>query len=220
MEKEPLLPVKMHERTGVVIERGDVLLKFSDGSIIAKVIHFGQSVKSKASEHSQITHAAIAIDGDTVIESQGSGLEKHSLSVNNYKYKYAVFRLRDEILPEAAAVEAESAFQKHVESGGEKHKYSKQGAFKSLFKTKNTEKTELLYQQNAREGFDGEGNCKFFCSAFAAACYQAAADRLGCGSVPGLEISCNNFEPSALYEALDKSDHWDYIGLSDKGGKY
>jgi hypothetical protein len=185
---------------------------------VAKLISFGQAMKSTGSEHHQITHAAIAIDWDTVIESQGSGLEMHSLSEDNYKYKYAVFRLKDDKLPEAAAKRAESAFQSQQESGGVKHEYSVKGAIKSLFKTKNTEKTELLYTQKAAEAFDGGGQCKFFCSAFAAACYQAAATDLGLYSVPGLDIASNNFEPSALYKSLSTNPQWEYIGISDKGG--
>ena len=209
-------------RTGVAIRRGDVLLKYSDGSTTNLVIAGGQSAFSSSSAKSDLVHAAIAVDSERVIESEGGGLESNSLRYQNKNYKYVVFRCLIKGLPDKAAEVAAEAFSNHDASKGTKHKYDILGAACSLFKSKSTLLTPLLNCENTAALFAGEHGVRFFCSGFVVAVYLAAAQKMPIPlySVDGMDYSPEAMEPSFLYESLNRSGKWERVGLNQKAGSH
>lgn len=180
----------------ISLEPGDVLVKrrFSQDPI-SQGIQAGQAVV-QGSKHANYVHAAIALDGDTLAESQGSGVVTNPITSNvEHGYSYKVFRYNNAKIAKAAAEWAAMQVERNP-------KYSIWKAFKSLFKGSGKAKSE--------ESMTLLGDSALFCSEFAADCYNRAAYNAG-ESAP-IPMEADAINPSKLYGFLKHSSDWKLVG--------
>jgi hypothetical protein len=180
----------------ISMEPGDVLVKkrYSKDPI-SHAIQTGQAAV-QGSKYANYVHAAIALDGDTVAESQGSGVVTNKITGNvEHGYKYKVFRYNDAKIAKGAADWASMQVERSP-------KYSIGKAFLSLFKGKGKAKSE--------ESMTLLGDSTLFCSEFAADCFNRAAYNANKSAPIPMEADATN--PSKLYGFLKNSSEWKLVG--------
>ncbi|AUH52941.1 hypothetical protein CXB49_20195 [Chromobacterium sp. ATCC 53434] len=159
------------------MQPGDIVLSVATiqddrGTKVPRVfIRAGQWLKCKIFNGAEaprvpIVHAAIAVGGNTVIESVGSGIVATNLANENPPRSAIVYSARSPQLAEAAALAA-SQFYNDRESSGITGRYSVWKAFLSIFKNNNGG-GELTRRINESVAI-GDSS---FCSQFVANCYE------------------------------------------------
>lgn len=186
---------------------GDILLKLSDGSFLAKAISLGQSLTGHLNP--QIVHAGVLFDNNVVIEAQGGGILAHDLRVQNLHYAYLVYRSTRGPMGQGAGTCAKMMFDIHMRTGG--LSYGLTDAAKSLFgrlgKAQTPEQMELLLDRILA----GKGN-PFFCSHFVVYLWQYVAEQNG---VPGnamFPVSAVKMNPSNLASQLVGNPNFKEVG--------
>lgn len=177
------------------LEPGDILIKqFYAKDVVSHVIQAGQAV-AQGSRNANYVHAAIAVDEDYIVESQGEGVVKNKLRDNlKHGYKYKVFRFDDEGQAQRAAEWAEQQLQR-------KPAYSIGKAFKSLFKRSGPKAEDEV-------GLLGEKT--LFCSELTTECYNRTAYEHGAAAPIAIEPDGAN--PSKLIGYLKGSPAWTEVG--------
>jgi hypothetical protein len=190
-----------------VVARGDILVKYSDGSAVNKGIRFGQFFGRGPSK---FTHAGIASGPTTIIEMGGHGLCQNNLLTDNGGVKYDAFRCTLPNVPEGAANAADLMFANFTSGGGHDNKitYTITGAARSISKS-----ADFADQDVANTKIDsllGRG-MEFFCSGFTVLCYQMALTQLRVtAQVFNLTDVC--YQPAYLWKVLSESPHFRKIG--------
>lgn len=203
---------------GIVLQRGDVLLKRWDTSSLTHlVIALGQKIGggSKATT----VHAAISLGGERIAESSGAGVDIATLDgLNTWK----VYRLRahDELAQLAATVALHLVDRaQRTEGFGQ---YSTAGATSSAFHGSRGDAavtgdiTRFVDEvMNEPAGTTRE----FFCSNFVVQCYSIATEfyyRANPGMVRGAYVMPLDHEttsPSDMAEFLDGAAvDWERVG--------
>jgi hypothetical protein len=203
---------------------GDLMLKISDGSTVSKVIAWGQRVfqssKTK-SGNTDITHAGIMLDGETIIESAGDGLEENDLRGKNLGYDYEVYRCRiPKIAKEAASIASMMAGQ-HNNTKSVKGKgnvpYSLVGAGLSVLRpAKQVGTDDSILSAIERAFVTGKGQ-SFFCSQFVVCCYQYAAAQHGLSAQSMFALNSRDYSPNKLKDDLFKNQHFYKAGVLRRG---
>jgi hypothetical protein len=186
---------------------GDILLKVSDGSLLAAAIQAGQSIVGGA--NARIVHAGVLFDGNFVIEAQAAGIIANDLRVQDLRYGYHVFRCKRPDMAQGAGTCAKMMFDIHARTGS--LRYSIGGAIGSLF------------GGSGRPASPGEMDAlldrilagrmqPFFCSQFVVYVYQFVAEQ--CGVPASLLFDANDakVEPSVLTSVLARSPHFAELG--------
>lgn len=178
-----------------LLEPGDILVKkFFIKDPISHAIQFGQAI-TQGTTFANYVHAAIALDADTLAESQGEGVVKNKLSDNiEHGYKYKVFRCKDREAAERAVEWALLQLKR-------KPKYSLGKAFLSLFK-KDKPKTE--------ESVGLLGDNSLFCSEFTTQCYNRPAYESNSSAL--IPVESDDINPSKLKGYLEHSSNWECVG--------
>jgi hypothetical protein len=192
-----------------VVARGDIMVKWSDGSAVNKIIRFGQMFGRGPSK---FTHAGVASGPTTIIEMGGHGLCQNNLLIENAGVKYDVFRCTLPDVPEGAANAADLMFSNFssASGGGRQNKitYTIGGAARSISKAE-----DFADQDVANTKIDallGRGQ-EFFCSGFTVLCYQMALTQLRVrATVFKLTDVC--YQPAFLWKVLGESPHFRKVG--------
>ena len=197
------------------VQAGDLMLKYGDGSAISKVITFGQNLFQKKGAHgnNNIVHAGIMLDGDIIIESQGSGVSANDLRVQNKQYDYEVYRCLLTNVAEGAATAAKIVFDAHANS--KNAKYSLAGAAASLVRPGKAVNPRTV-DTTINRLTTGKGH-SFFCSQFAVYCFQLAAEQNGLPAQSLFDLNDANYSPTKLKESLFKSHYFYKAGMLRAG---
>lgn len=197
------------------VQAGDLLLKYGDGSAVSKVISFGQRLfqKGAAQGNDNIVHAGIMLDGNFIIESQGSGVSANDLRVQNKKYDYEVYRCLLTNIAEGAANAAKIVFDAHGNSNNAK--YSLPGAAASLLRSGRPVNPRTV-DTTINRLTQGKGH-RFFCSQFAVYCFQLAAEQSGLPAQNLFDLSDANYSPTKLKDSLFKSQYFYKAGMLRAG---
>ncbi|MGE5503678.1 MAG: hypothetical protein ACM31L_04580 [Actinomycetota bacterium] len=207
------------------LDDGDIMLKFSDDSVLNTFIHAGQGVFTD-SKASAITHAGIYAQG-YIIEVNGEGLNCDPLDDKDHKdLHYLVMRAVD---PNVAHNIGGLAWQTYNRSGkaleeGKKLTYSKSGAFASLFRKGNASEKELIDSIEKEMGllYLRQGASQF-CSEFVSICIQYALKNCEVkldGSLGKLAKTAQSLTPANLTQALlDSKKHFKFWGVLPGGSE-
>jgi len=186
---------------------GDILLKLSDGSFLARAISLGQNLTGHLNP--QIVHAGVLFDNNVVIESQGAGILAHDLRVQNLHYAYLVYRSTRGAMGQGAGTCAKMMFDIHQRTGG--LSYALADAAKSIFGGPGRTNTPEEMEQLLDRILAGKGQ-PFFCSHFVVYLWQFVAEQNG---VPGNAIfpgSAVKTNPSNLATQLVGNPNFKEVG--------
>lgn len=200
------------------IKAGDIMIKYSDGSLVSKVIRFGQFFGRGSSQY---VHAGIASSPTQIIEMSGNGLNENNLLTDNARYKYEVFRCNYPSVAEGAAetgkmmYEGFKAFQ--ASGQGMKISYTMAGAARSISKSVGWDGNDVI--NTALDSLLKADGSAYFCSGHVVLCYQSSLGQHQIqGILPvqhaqqifGLTDSC--YQPAFLHKKLSESTHFTRVG--------
>lgn len=198
------------------LQPGDILLKYGDGGALSGVISWGQTFiqrRSTKQGNTNIVHAGIMLDGEHIIESQGSGVSKNNLRTHNLPYDYEVYRCLFTNVAEMAASASSLVLAHHTAS--KTAKYGLSGAAASLFgghANNDSGVVEAVLTKLA----NGKGH-KFFCSQFVVLCFQYAAEQRGMAAQSMFSLKGSAYSPNKLKEELFKSQYFFKAGMLRTG---
>ena len=198
------------------VQPGDIMLKYGDGSALSGIIGWGQRVfqsKSTKSGLSSIVHAGIMLNGQQIIESQGSGVSINDLRTNNRDYDYEVYRCLLTNIADMAGAVAAMVLSQHNATGAAK--YSIPGAAMSLFGNPPAA-TNGVAISTINQLAAGKGQ-KFFCSQFVVLCFQYAAAQNGLSAQSIFPLNSSGYSPNKLKDELFKSQYFFKAGMLRKG---
>lgn len=178
------------------LRAGDLLLKLNAGSLINRVIRFGQSLVGQ--QNSEIVHAGILFDSTYIVEASGPGVIANDLRTKNLPFAYYVFRCTNPNLAAGAGTCAKMMFDIHSSQGS--LKYSATGAAASLFgsgKPLAPEEMDALLDRI----LEGKNN-PFFCSQFVVYVYQFVAEQCGIPAATVFNLQDAKVSPSRLASYL------------------
>lgn len=195
---------------------GDILLKVNDGSPLSGLISFGQRLfqaASNAKPNTQIVHAGIMLDGETIIESQSEGVVRNNLRTQNLNYDYEVYRCLLTNVAEMAASVASLVLNQHTAQ--KNAKYSFVGAARSVFGGHggaNPSGLQTVLQQLS----NGKGK-RFFCSQFVVCCYQYAANHHNLSMQQFFPLNSTAYSPYQLKQDISQSQFFYRAGVLRRG---
>jgi hypothetical protein len=181
------------------LKPGDLLLKVSDGTMIARAIQLGQSMVGGT--NAGVVHAGVLFDPTFIIEAQGSGISANDLRVQNLSYGYYVYRCRNANMAEGAGTCAKMMFDIHQRRGS--LGYSVPGAVGSLFGGAGKPATAGEMDGLLDRILEGKSN-RFFCSQFVVYVYQFVAEQSGVSAASLFNMRDAKVEPSALAASLQR----------------
>lgn len=204
---------------GGCLQPGDIMIKHSDGSIISKIIRFGQLFGRGPSK---FVHAGIASSGTTIIEMDEEGLQENNLLIKNADYKYDVFRCNYSNIQAGATETARMMLDgfgaPQAAQGGSKISYSTGGAARSISKRRRLPGGDVI--NNTLDNLLSAGGDAFFCSGHVVLCYQSAMGQAQMAQnlfpvqhsqqLFSLDSTC--YQPSFLWKTLEASHHFTKIG--------
>lgn len=196
----------MPQLFGRDLRAGDLMMKFSGGSKVNRLIAYGQ--QKVGHMNSQVVHAGVMFDNRFIIESQGAGVSANDLYLQNQVYGYLVFRPRNQRLAGGAATCAKMLFDVHQRYG--KLKYSLSGAARSIFgsgKAKSEEQLEKLMDRI----LEGKSS-PFFCSRLVVYIYQFVAAQNGLPPEAIFPMSDAKASPAALATNLARNGNFTEAG--------
>lgn len=191
------------------LKPGDILLKFSDGSLLSGIIKTGEKLLDKK-ENSDVVHAGLLYDNNIIIEAQGPGVSANDLRVQNKKYGYIVFRCKNANIAAGAGEFAKILFDSH--QNNQKQKYNLFGAIGSLFKKKDKLPTAEDLESRVDKIFKNKKE-KFFCSQFVVFVYQFVGEQNGVNAADVFKLKDTLVAPSQLAAKLvDNAKLFDEVG--------
>lgn len=193
------------------LQRGDVLLKYTEGTGTNKLINFGQFVMShnKSGGHSTTVHAAIYSGGGNVCEASGhGGLQFAGMKAGLI---YFVHRYHDAGLADLAAAIAEGYVEERNRSGGTYGSYSKSGAFGSLVHSSSRGKKAKQAETGLWGQSPNQPSDSFYCSSFVVRAYAAAGQTNSPAVVP-IDCDFRAVSPKELEARLKKAANWSEVG--------
>src|SRR5262245_43822468 len=191
------------------LEVGDVLLKYYDGSTTNKVIAAGQAVFSHNLNggHCDITHAALYVGDNRLVEATGDGLCSNVLTSSHYLYE--VYRYRDPALRQLAADVGREFQRRAMETDGAVGRYNVAGSATSVVRSsrmgrfgRNALATLTAGQQSPEGLANACTNMSFYCSNFVVFAYNSAA-KLSNLPLP-INVDFRYISPKALQGRLNR----------------
>lgn len=189
------------------LSKGDLLLKYADGSLISGVISLGQKIVGQA--NTNIVHAGILCDQVHIVEAQGAGVVINNLLTGNNKYGYKVYRAVNPILGDAAGTCAKIFADIHKTSRN--LKYTMSGAAGSLHSIPSSAKTPATMDELMDQILSGK-NSPFFCSQFVVYMYQFVAAQNGIAPATLFSLNDAKASPAHLASLLQLSRQFTHIG--------
>jgi hypothetical protein len=186
---------------------GDILLKASDGSLIAKAISVGQGMVGQLNP--SIVHAGVMFDSTYIVEAQGSGVSANDLRVGNLSYGYLVYRSTQPPIADGAGTFAKILFDVHKRGGN--LKYSVPGAIGSLLGGKGRASTPGEMDKRLDAILAGKSH-PYFCSQLVVMVYQFAAEQNGVAGKTLFPFADPKVSPSTLASHLVGSRHFREAG--------
>lgn len=189
------------------LKPGDLMLKASDGSILSKVISFGQNLVGQLNP--QIVHAGVMFDNTYIIEAQGSGVSANDLRVQNLKYGYLVYRPARTNFGQGAGTCAKVMFD--IQMRNKNLKYNLIGAIGSIFGGHGRATTPADMDSLLDRILAGKGH-PFFCSQFVVYVYQFVAEQNGVPAAQLFNLNDARVSPSVLARKLQGSPFFKEAG--------
>jgi len=205
------------------VRAGDIMIKYSDGSILSKLIRFGQFFGRGSSK---FVHAGIASSGVTIIEMDGNGLTENNLIIDNSQYKYDVFRCNYPTVASGATetakmmLEGVREFQKSGPEArsGMRIQYTVLGAARSISKKAKWDGRDVI-NTTLDNLLQVDGGSAFFCSGHVVLCYQSSMGQHQIQQTLPVEdaqklfsLKDTCYQPSFLHKSLSNSSHFRKIG--------
>lgn len=187
------------------LQAGDLLLKYYDGSVINKMIRFGQ----KGQLNPDIVHAGIMFDNNYQIESQGKGVIAQDMRIQNKGYGYIVYRPKNRVLANAAARCAKIFMDCNRNNGT--LKYSFTGPMKTRLGVGSSAQSLSKMDKLFDDIFSGTGH-KMFCSQFVTFTYQFSAAQIGLAPNQVLQVNDAKASPSKLATKLQNNRFFEEVG--------
>lgn len=189
------------------LKKGDIMLKYHDGSIVSKAISLGQRIAGH--RHINIVHAGILCDQVHIVESQGTGVVINNLLTGNNQYGYRVYRPTNSALGEGAGTGAKMFADIH--KSGRALSYSIGGAVKSLGGHRSAPTPPKNMDDLMDRMLEGSKS-PFFCSQFVVYIYQYAAEQSGIPAYTIFDMNAGKASPAALATVLTQNSSFSYIG--------
>ncbi len=189
------------------LRKGDIMMKYHDGSLISKVISFGQSITGY--QHANIVHTGILCDQIHIVESQGSGVVINNLITGNNQYGYQVFRPTNAMLGEGAANGAKMFADIHRRNNS--LSYTISTGVKSLFGGNSNASTPKTMDELMERILEGRTS-PFFCSHFVVWIYQFAAAQSGLAASSIFNMDAAKANPARLMDILNGNPQFTYVG--------
>jgi hypothetical protein len=186
---------------------GDIMLKVSDGSVLSRMISFGQNLVGQ--RNGSVVHAGVLFDKTFMIEASGRGVVANDLRVGNAKYGYLVFRARNPNLAKGAGTFAKVLFDVHQRGGN--LSYSVAGAVGSLGSGPGQPKTRSQMDDMMDRILAGKSHPNF-CSQLVVMVYQFTAEQNGIPAKSIFPFSDPRVSPSELASHLTKGGMFREIG--------
>jgi hypothetical protein len=159
--------------------------------------------------NSFLGHAAIVLDGQSVVEAQSGGLTNHHLATANRDCGYIVYRPNDPSLGRGAANAAKLLLDVHGLHGN--LGYGLGGALMSGFGGTGTAKSAADFDGLLDRILAGRGS-SFFCSQFVVYVYQWAASQKGLSPGSVFAVSDAKASPSVLASKLVGNGRFKEVG--------
>jgi hypothetical protein len=192
------------------LQRGDVLLKFSEGTATNALIEVGQWIFSHNASggHAWTVHAAIFAGGRAVYEASGGG----GLRCAQFKsgVLYFAHRYANAGLAEMAADVAEG-YVAEKGRGADYGAYSKSGAFGSLFHNSHRGRGARRAEVGLWGASPNVPSSSFYCSSFVVRAYIAAGQTVEPAVVP-VRADYRFVSPKELEARLKSDSNWREIG--------
>lgn len=189
------------------LRAGDIMLKFSDGTLVSNIISLGQRLFGKK-DNPLVTHAGLMYDNRYIIESQGDGVVANDISVGDRAYGYIVFRCNNNDLAAGAAQFAKIMFDVH---GKKKSlKYGLQQAAMSLLRS-GQESDSANLEKRVDKILKGKSH-RFFCSQFVGFVYQYVGEQNGINANGIFKVKDTLISPTLLAASLVESTLFEEIG--------
>jgi len=176
---------------------GDILLKVTDGSLIAKAISLGQRMAGQLNP--SIVHAGLMFDSTYIVEAQGTGVSANDLRVGNINYGYLVFRARQRNVADGAGTFAKILFDVHQRGGN--LKYTVPGAIGSIMGKPGRAATASEMDRRLDAILAGK-NHPYFCSQLVVMAYQFAGEQNGIAANTVFPFADPKVSPSHLASHL------------------
>ena len=189
------------------LKAGDILLKVSDGSIISRLIQYGQS--RVGGLNARVVHAGVMFDSYYIIEAQASGISANDLRVQNKAYGYLVFRHSNPQVAAGAGTCAKMMFDIH-KSGGSLG-YTVPGALRSLYGGSGTAASPSSMDALLDRILAGKTH-RFFCSQFVVYVYQFVGEQCGQPASNFFNFADAKVPPSTLAQALNGNGRFNEAG--------
>lgn len=186
---------------------GDIMLKVSDGSLLSKIITFGQGLVGQ--RNASVVHAGVMFDGTYMVEAAGHGVTANDIRVGNASYGYLVFRPRNPNLGKGAGTFAKILFD--VQKRGGNLAYSVSGAVGSLGSGPGKPKTRTQMDGMMDRILAGRSH-PYFCSQLVVMVYQFTAEQNGIQARSLFPFSDPKVSPSELASHLSKGGMFREMG--------
>ena len=189
------------------LKPGDLMLKASDGSFLAKAISLGQNLVGQLNP--KIVHAGVMFDNTYIIEAQGSGIAANDLRIQNKHYGYLVHRPVRSNFGQGAGTCAKIMFD--IQMRNKNLKYNLIGAIGSLFGGSGKATTPADMDSLLDRILAGKGH-PFFCSQFVVYVYQFVAEQNGVHASQLFNLNDAKVSPSVLASKLHGSSFFTEAG--------
>lgn len=156
------------------LEPGDLLLKFSDGSVVSRIITAGQRLFGQLNP--TVVHAGIVFDGTYVIEAQTVGLNANDIRVQTRDKGYLVYRALNPALARGAGTCAKMMFDIQSRHGNMPYNFA--GAATGALGGPGHAPDRGSMDDLLDRILEGKGQ-PFFCSQFVAYVFQFVAEQNG-----------------------------------------
>lgn len=212
--------------TNAELKRGDILLKYNDGTMINKIIVKGTKVNARLYKEEginiHITHAAICIeDGKLIAEASAQGLRIRDITTNDH-YTWEVFRYLQVPVTDLAADLAFSFTKECIEdtrtqAPQKSGQYALYSAVQAVFK-RNPERIPAQRKTEVTRIIETFGLVteQYYCSHFVSFVYILAAQIItGNLETAPIDRDYKVILPANLYKYLQADPNWQHVGYLD-----
>jgi hypothetical protein len=187
------------------LKGGDILLQFSTGNVVGKLIAFGQAMVGDT--NSEFVHAGVMRDKHYMIEALMQGITASDLRIQNKTFSYRVYRPRDPMLGGTEANVVKFLFDHHQNNGSLPYSYVGAVAAIGVAKPMSSSHVDGVMDQI----FSAKSSA-LFCSQFVVMSYQLAAAQMGLSPAAVFALDDTKMPPSRLASACEQSVAFENIG--------
>jgi hypothetical protein len=187
------------------LKGGDILLQFSTGNVVGKLIAFGQAMAGDKS--SEFVHAGVMLDKTYMVEALMQGVTASDLRIQNKSFSYRVYRPRDSMLGATEANVAKFLFDHHQNNGSLPYSYV--GAVAAIGVAKPMSASHV---DGVMDKIFSAQSSAFYCSQFVVLSYQLAAAQMGLSPASVFALDDTKMPPSRLAAACEQSVAFENLG--------